>query len=236
MEAVPTSPPRLMVVGAHFCLNHASSWTLPRGFASQGEGRIADSKGRRIFALDRIPNSLRERKRLVDSNGNSVCCWYYPSRSVRNLIYIGSRENFDPSEYLAMVQPTFATLTNKFRLKVFLFGNQSGEPDYEVAGSKSSKCFSFTTPSGESVAVVNTVVTKERSWLQSSEEEYQCVMAPGVDIAFVAMVLCYMDDIFTNVKGAPQSNGNCSNCNGRPGSVLPGPGKKWNARVQNALG
>eukprot|EP00271_Cylindrocystis_brebissonii_P020268 TRINITY_DN6645_c0_g1_i1.p1 TRINITY_DN6645_c0_g1~~TRINITY_DN6645_c0_g1_i1.p1 ORF type:complete len:254 (-),score=24.83 TRINITY_DN6645_c0_g1_i1:538-1299(-) len=200
--ATPRVSQDSLVVGQEF-IRHSEQptvWLLKVGFSAstKEEVEFRDSDGNLFFRLQIKARSLHSKRVLLDKDGAPVCCLFWKGLFVPQA-YICRGSKHSCRAYLARAVQEGLAATGHF--KVFLTGNKTIFPDFEIRGSLYKKNFMIMTSSHETLAEITNVRGPKWSyWLP--HEYYQVSVAPRADTAFVAALVCFLDKMLVDMDFA----------------------------------
>ncbi|KAJ4978863.1 hypothetical protein NE237_009643 [Protea cynaroides] len=191
----PMSNP-VTVVGSHFCAPYPVDLTIVRKVISIGEGNFAvtDVNGNIVFKVKGALLSIRDRRILVDANGNPVLSMQQKIMSAHRRWQVFSGDSSDSKDLLFSAKKS-SMIQFKTELDVFLAANTKEEVcDFKIKGSWLER--SCTIYIGESFNVIAQMHKKHS--VQSvvfGKDTFTVTVYPNIDYAFIVALIVILNEI-----------------------------------------
>ncbi|XP_042513708.1 protein LURP-one-related 10-like [Macadamia integrifolia] len=198
----PLSNP-VVVVGPQFCAPYPVDLTIIRKVLSLGEGNfaVADVNGNIVFKVKDTLLSLRDRRVLVDANGNPLLSMQQKILSAHRRWQVFRGDSSDSKDLLFSARKS-SMIQFKTELDVFLAANTKEEVcDFKIKGSWLER--SCTIYVGDSFNVIAQMHKKHT--VQSivlGKDTFTVTAYPNVDYAFIVSLVVILNEINEDRDGS----------------------------------
>lgn len=209
--AMPGNPPStsypqaagpVAVIGPQFCAPYPVDLTVTKKAISISDGdfSVTDANGNVVFRVKGAVFSVRDRRVLVDANGNPLLSMQQKILSAHRRWQVFRGDSSDSKDHLFSVKKS-SLLQFRTQLDVFLAANATESAcDFKIKGSYFDRsCVIYLGNSDTIVAQMRKHHTVGSVLL--GKDTFGVTVYPHVDYAFVVALIVVLDEINKDRKG-----------------------------------
>ncbi|XP_043725257.1 protein LURP-one-related 10-like [Telopea speciosissima] len=193
----------ISVVGVQFCAPYPVDLTVIKKVLTLGEGNfsVADVNGNIVFKVKDTLLSLRDRRVLVDANGNPLLSMQQKILSAHRRWQVFRGDSSDSKDLLFSAKKS-SMLQFKTELDVFLAANTKEEVcDFKIKGSWLER--SCTIYMGDSLNVIAQMHKKHTAQsVLFGKDTFTVTAYPNVDYAFIVSLIVILNEINEDKDGS----------------------------------